>query len=95
MTGVVVTADPNTAPDEMIDPVLAERARAAYRARDVLFGMDPSVEDVLIVADWLLTGRCELAMAFEAHWSQLHPTPPAFATEDRALTEARDIRAEQ
>lgn len=59
-----MTADPNPEP-VTVDPVLAERTRAAMRARDVLFGMDPSPSDVIIVADWLLTGRAELALQFD------------------------------
>lgn len=72
-----MTADPNPQPDELIDPELAARARAAYRARDVLFGLDPSVEDILIVADWLMTGRCELAMAIDEHRHYLHTNAPS------------------
>lgn len=87
-----MTADPGT---ELIDPVLAERARAAYRARDVLFGVEWDVRDMLIVADWLLTGRADLALVFDAALAGNYPNvddePDASATAQRPVDVHGDV----
>lgn len=41
---------------------LDARFDAFTRARDLLFGVDASVEEMLIVADWALTGTADLAL---------------------------------
>lgn len=47
----------------MSEFTIEQRADAARLARDVLTYCDDwSADDILIVADWLLTGRCDVAI---------------------------------
>lgn len=39
------------------------RAGAAKLAREALQHLDHDADDVLIVADWIITGRCDVAIA--------------------------------
>lgn len=61
-----------------------QRADAARLARDVLAYLDHDAEDVIAVADWLLTGRCDVAVAISeqrarnyARNGQAGPSPDA------------------
>lgn len=53
-----------------------QRATAAKLAREILTGLNHDREDILIVADWLLTGSADLAMRFTEHTSQLYRDKP-------------------
>lgn len=51
------------------------RVSAAKLAREILTGLDHDREDILIVADWLITGTADLAMRFTEHTSSLYRSP--------------------
>lgn len=51
---------------------LSERAAAVREARDLLTYLDHGPEDLLIVADWLITGRCETALKFAEQRGRLY-----------------------
>lgn len=44
-------------------PTVEQRADAARLAQDVLSYLDHDIDDVLALADWLLTGRADIALA--------------------------------
>ena len=48
--------------DTRVTP-LDDRAAALHAAREVLTSLDHSPDDLVIVADWILTGCCDAALS--------------------------------
>lgn len=55
---------------------LARRAGAIQQAHELLTYLDHDTDDLIIVADWLLTGSCDTALRFAAqraaNYRELH-----------------------
>ena len=70
-----VIHDHDREPEPEPNPTTARRVAALTHARAVLDGLDVSPDDLIIVADWIDTGRADVALAMTAErYRQYHRT---------------------
>lgn len=75
----------------MTDHNVLDRGTAIKLAQEVLTFIETGVDDLIIVADWLLTGRADTALAFAEQRDRQYNRSRGELSDDAASWSAKDL----